>query len=133
MFVATAKETSSSRAWITGAVATMAEFPQTAVPTPISVASRPGTPASRLRRCAAASASDMRMTIIPTAFPPIASTCWNEKAAPRSTIAARSTVWNENRIPGARVSGSGPMFPTISPIRTAKITSPSALASWVGR
>ena len=46
VLVATAKETSSSRARITGAVATMAELPQTAVPTPIKVASRPGTPAS---------------------------------------------------------------------------------------
>src|SRR2546428_8365935 len=43
VLVAIAKETSSSSAWITGAVAVIAVFPHTAVPTPIKVASRPGT------------------------------------------------------------------------------------------
>ena len=42
VIVATAMLTSSSLASITGAVATMAVLPQTAVPTPIRVASRKG-------------------------------------------------------------------------------------------
>ena len=74
VMVPTANPTSRSLALITGAVATMAEFPQTAVPTPMSNASRGGRPSRRPTRSAKASATVMQSRMSPMAPPPIRAT-----------------------------------------------------------
>src|SRR5262245_54337259 len=111
---------------MTGEMAEIAVLPHTAVPTPIKVASFPGSPRARPKACAVISANVIRKTTISSDRPPIAIAAENENVAPRRTIARRRTRWKANAIPGWKDFGMRKTLPAMRPMNTATITSPSS-------
>ena len=103
--VATAELTSRSLALTTGAAAMMAELPQTAVPTPISVDTRCSTPRRRPTTMAKARAPPIVHSTSPIASAPISATVSRFSRSPSRMIPSLRTVRVENWMPGSAPGG----------------------------
>ena len=91
---------------MTGAVATMALFPQMAVPTATNVPSRDGRPSSRLIRLTPSSAVAIDAATIGSATTPIDPTVVRLSRKPNNATPMRSTRCRHSRRPGWYDSGS---------------------------
>ena len=122
VIVATAKDISSSSAWMTGAVAIIAELPHIAVPTAIKDPSFSEIPNFLVIVRVTIIAVIIQITIINNELPPSAIKSLKTNLLPKSMIPNFNKFLVANLIPGASIFKPFKNFLIIMPIKTANKT-----------